>query len=381
VTPTPRFLPAARRAALLLALAAAACGRDAPAVDGGLDGVSLDVPGWRLERAATVGGEDADEDNMLYGAQIVSEDAEGRFYVLNFGDRRLQVFDSAGRFIRNVGRKGKGPGEFTSPMSAVPVGADGLFVLEAVPARLMRFRRSTGEFVGNVPIEVKQMAPMRMVLAPNGRVAVELRTLLNDPTKIVSASTVAWVDTATGEVQPVVQLDSLTRVRTSVRGPRGTRSTVMDPPFAPRPVWAPDGRDGVLYGDGSEFAVYRAAPGAAPALAFRGQGGAAAVTAKDRERVLSSPRGKLLEDYEFPQRKPFFSGLGVDAQGMVWVQRPGESGTESWEVRAPDGGRRGELRLPAGARMLGVSATSVYVVQKDELDVETLYRYRLIRGA
>lgn len=371
---------AARGTALLLALAAAACGTDAPPA-GGLDGMALDVPGWRLERAAQVGGQDADEDHMLYGAQIVSEDAEGRFYVLNFGDRRLQVFDSTGRFVRNVGRKGKGPGEFTSPMAAVPVGADALFVLEAVPARLMRFRRSTGEFAGDVPIEIKGMAPLRLVAAPDGGLLVELRTLLNDPTKIVSASTVAWVDTATGAVRPVVQLDSVTRVRRSARQRGGTSSTVMDPPFAPRPVWSPDGRGGVLYGDGAEFAVYRAAAGAAPALAFRGQGAAAAVTRADRERILSTPRGKMLEDYEFPARKPFFSGLGLDPQGLVWVQRPGESGVESWEVREPDGTRRGELRLPPLARVLGVSATSVYVVQKDELDVETLYRYRLIRGS
>jgi hypothetical protein len=371
----------ARPLALLLALAAAACGGDAPPAADGLDGLALDVPGWRLERAAQVGGQDADEDHMLYSAQFVSEDPEGRFYVLNFGDRRLQVFDSAGRFIRNVGRKGKGPGEFTSPMSAVAVGADGLLVLEAVPARLLRFRRSTGEFAGDVPIEVKGMAPMRMVATPAGRVAVELRTVLTDPNKVVAASTVAWVDTATGAVQPAVQLDSVTRLRHSVRQGGSSRSTVMDPPFAPRPVWAADARDGVLLADGAEFAVYRAAAGAAPALAFRGEGTAAAVTAEDRRRFLESPRGKLFEDYAFPERKPFIGGLGVDPQGLVWVQRPGESGSESWEVRDADGRRRGELRLPAGARVLGISGTSVYVVRKDDLDVETLYRYRVIRGA
>ncbi|HLM65984.1 MAG TPA: hypothetical protein VK358_00585, partial [Longimicrobium sp.] len=146
-------------------------------------------------------------------------------------------------------------------------------------------------------------------------------------------------------------------------------------------VWAPDGRDGVLFGDGAEFAVYRAAPGAQPALAFRGEGQAAAVTPEDRRRFLESPRGKLFTDYEFPERKPFFGGLGVDPHGVVWVQRPGESSAESWEVRGADGRKRGELRLPARARVLGITGTSVYVVQKDDLDVETLYRYRLVRGA
>jgi hypothetical protein len=36
--------------------------------------------------------------------------------------------------------------------------------------------------------------------------------------------------------------------------------------------------------------------------------------------------------------------------------------------------------VPARMRVLAVTPHSLYVVQTDELDVETLHRYRLIRG-
>jgi hypothetical protein len=338
--------------------------------------LALDVPGWRLERAASVGGEAADERSMLYSAQIVSEDPEGRFYVLNMGDRRIAVFDSAGRFVRTLGNRGHGPGEFNSPIALAPAG-DEMYVLDAVPARLMRYRRNDGAFVGDLPLEAKSSVPMRMEVGRDGRVAVELKPMSPRTSEVTTASLVGWVDAA-GGITPMVDLDSVTRLRHNTDTPQGTRSLVMDAPFAPRPVWTLDGHGGVLFGHGREYIVYHATP-AGRALAFRGDGEAAAVTQVDRDGFLSSVRGRQLRDVQFPERKGFFGRLVVDPQGLVWVQRPGESLTETWEVRTLDGRRLGRLQVPAGMRVLAVTPHSLYVVQKDELDVETLHRYRLLR--
>lgn len=372
-------MPVTHRAALVaLLFLAAACTRDDSA--GAEAQVTLDVPGWRLERAASVGGAGAADENVLYNANEVHEDPEGRFYVLNFGDRRIQVFDSTGSFLRTLGRRGKGPGEFTSPMSIASVGGDGVWVLDGVPARFIRFRRSTGEYVDEVPLEAKGLIPSRMVVGSDGRVAVEFMSMLTNTSQFVTTSMVAWVDTVTGRPAPVVQFDSTAKLRHNRRTPTGTRSMVTDPPFSPRAVWAPDGRGGVLYGDGAEYVLHRVAEGAAPVVAFRGEGRQAAVTAADREEFLESPGGKAFADYEFPKHKPYFSALKMDADGLVWVLRPGESGTQTWEVRRLGGERLGALRVPAGSYVVGVSRRSVYVVQQDDLDVETLHRYRLIRN-
>lgn len=369
-----RHAPLAAAAAIALATA---CG---PADEGSPAAVTLHVPGWRMEHAAAVGGPDAGENEMLFTAGEVAEDPEGRFYVLNFGDRRIQVFDSAGTFLRTVGRKGKGPGEFTSPMGVAAVGSDGLWLLETVPARIMRFRRSTGEFVDNLPIEAKQLIPSRMAVTREGRVAMEFQTMLQSTRDVTSRSFVAWVDTLDGRLAPAVEFDSATLLRDNRPTPTGTRSVVGDPPFAPKPVWSPDRRGGVLYGDGAEFVLFRAAPGAAPSVAFRATGTAARVTAADRERFLNSKYGKLFKDYQFPERKPFFGGVAVDSAGLVWVNRPREGGGQTWEVRRSGGEKLGELRVPTGSRVLAITDHSVYVLSRDDLDVETLHRYRIVRG-
>lgn len=56
-------------------------------------------------------------------------DPQARYWVFRRGDMPA-VFDSAGQFIRTVGRHGRGPGEFLQPYDAVAFRRDSLIVLD-----------------------------------------------------------------------------------------------------------------------------------------------------------------------------------------------------------------------------------------------------------
>jgi hypothetical protein len=51
-----------------------------------------------------------------------SEDSRGRIYLMYHNSARLVLFDSSGRFVTVIGRKGKGPGEFERPTMFVGTG-------------------------------------------------------------------------------------------------------------------------------------------------------------------------------------------------------------------------------------------------------------------
>jgi len=377
-TPARTFL------ALLLLAAAAACGRGHAARAGGSGaaalGIKVDVPGWRLDRAATIAGESEVPDELVYNVGAVAEDPEGHIYVLNNGDQRLAMYDCAGRFLRVIGRRGKGPGELTSPRSVAAVGS-WLYVLEQVPARILRFRRADGVFVDNLELQAKRLIPDRLAVSPGGRVAVEFRQMSAGLTDNRAARPlVAYVDTATGALTPAVQLDSVVRFRVNVRTPRGTRSTVGDPPFSAKPVWTFDRAGNILYGNGAEYAVWRAAGGRRE-LAFRARERQLPVTRADREYYVENSFAKSFADQMvFPDHKPFYVGLGVDGGGNVWVYRQGHAGAQIWEVRRPDGRKLGQVDIPAGTRLLGVAGDALYLVARDELDVETVHKLVVKRG-
>src|SRR4028119_1617555 len=107
------FLP---RVSILSTLLVAACGSEQPDGDrspaaGPLKTVSSTIPGWRIQEVARVGGENASESELLYTVPKVVEDAQGRFYVLNAGNRNVLAFDSSGKYLRTIGKPGTGPGE------------------------------------------------------------------------------------------------------------------------------------------------------------------------------------------------------------------------------------------------------------------------------
>lgn len=66
---------------------------------------------------------------------VVSTDSRGRYFVAG-GLPHFWVFDQRGAFLKRVGRRGNGPGEFQLATQVVPDPSDSLFVFDPVQARL-----------------------------------------------------------------------------------------------------------------------------------------------------------------------------------------------------------------------------------------------------
>lgn len=370
-------------ASLLLASVAACGGGDAgaKALPAGSD-PRVGVPGWRAQAAAAVGGAEADEREQLFNVVSVAEDPEGRFYVLNVGDRRILVFDTVGKYLRTVGREGRGPGEFIAPRTLAPVGADGLYVLDLMQRRISRFRRSDGGHLSDFTVGAwGKQVPRDMRASQTGTVAVEFR-----PGPSIGGGggkpALVPIDTVTGEVRrdAAVEVDSVRRLETSAETKGARRVQLIDAPFTARPVWAVDARGSIVFGTGTEYAVFRADSGKVRP-AFRVAASAQPVTDRDREEWLGQPtRESLRGKVSFPANKPFYTGLLMDPAGLVWLEVPTASGARSWAVHDPSGRLLGQVEFAEGQRLMHVSRGSLYVVQTDADGVETVRRFRLSRG-
>lgn len=108
---------------------------------------------------------DEKDDNYLFPERITIGVADdGAFYVCDYGNRRVQVYDRSGVFVRTLGRVGQGPGEYRFPSSVLLDESENILVSDA--RSLVVFSRE-GLFLRNILL--KAFMPMPMV-GPGGTI-------------------------------------------------------------------------------------------------------------------------------------------------------------------------------------------------------------------
>ena len=70
---------------------------------------------FELEEKLKIGGDPNDAPSYFPKGGTLSIDSSGNFYVVDFGAVRVAMFDKMGKFVRTIGRRGQGPGEFSFP--------------------------------------------------------------------------------------------------------------------------------------------------------------------------------------------------------------------------------------------------------------------------
>jgi hypothetical protein len=132
----PMTRPIAVSAVLLLILG---CGPEKPA--------RQTMAMWRLSSTPTfdVGVGEGEPAKELDGAGSSLRLADGRVLIANSGSSEIRIFDSQGKFISSIGRKGAGPGEFTGAIQLIPI-SGGFAAYDRGQDRLSSFD-TAGRFV------------------------------------------------------------------------------------------------------------------------------------------------------------------------------------------------------------------------------------------
>ena len=107
---------------------------------------------WRLEQDLQIGTVAGDEDDPRQFGRIgsVSSDSRGRIYVLDEMAQEVRVFQGDGAYSGTIGRRGKGPGEFTFASTLTIGPGDTLTVLDDGSMRYSVFAPDGG-FTQNAP--------------------------------------------------------------------------------------------------------------------------------------------------------------------------------------------------------------------------------------
>lgn len=131
-------------------------------------------PKVSIELVRTLGDVNTDDENLAFDSPAdLAVDATGNIYVADSRNTRIQVFSPEGLYLRTIGRKGQGPGEFVAT-SSIDFDREGrLRVLDGRQRRIQVFT-PRGELVRTLPttkLEIRQFRLLR-----SGKIAVESNT-------------------------------------------------------------------------------------------------------------------------------------------------------------------------------------------------------------
>ena len=96
----------------------------------------------------SIGGEDQDEAIILFKPLWFVVDNNENIYISEQQDQVIKVFGSDGKYIKTIGAKGSGPGEFQM-MASLAITKNGTLVVTDQMARRTSFFDSSGEFLSS----------------------------------------------------------------------------------------------------------------------------------------------------------------------------------------------------------------------------------------
>lgn len=320
-----------------------------------------------LERTAVHGA----DGTFLYG--VVAGAATGaEVSVLTEPEPAVHLYGPGGSTA--WGREGQGPAELQSPVDIAWQG-DRIHVLDIGNRKFVRFDRDGG---------FEQSRGLGDAWA---------RTL-----DIVRRDTILGTFVPMADERAVVRLsgaaaDTLLRYRSLGEDHRleaaGAPSLTVKTPFSAQVRWTATPEGGLAWYDPEAGdLVFQDRAGVETARAPVPWEGSE-VTETDREwwianRIPADFQGRPVfeplrdvarSELDFPERHAPVLGLERDPAGGVWVKRTLEVEGERWTRLAPGGAVTGDVRLPPGRRLIAISASRVFAVARDELDVETVEAY------
>ncbi len=362
---------------------------------------SLDVirPAVRAT-VAPIADSTADLSGVIAGVTLTSD---GRIVLADARTSSLALFDSSGAFVRLLGQRGEGPGEFQGITAVTREWGDTIAVVDLHYGRRLTRVTNDGVFVGRDLLPLDTSSALRRATPAmigqerraigylqKGTLLAYIRTAF---TRIAPAPgqsrlhhdtlVLQSLNVATGDVQQLGMVPYGTVYEYTTAG----RLLWSDwAPFAPR-GWVAVGENGYFYGRADRYEIGVFTPNGIPKRFVRMCLGPVIVDSKLRDahkrRMIERAEAqyKALSEEALdaaPQRTtgPFFEGLLADRSGWIWigdVTLPGDP--HRWLVVDPSGVVRAMVALEPGVRLAEVGSTHLLGIRTDGDDLQTVVIY------
>lgn len=325
----------------------------ATALVSGLPLQAQSLPAWRFTEELRIGSE-ADNAAGFSDVRGLVVDRRANIWVIEASLQEIRVFDPAGKYLRTVGRQGKGPGEFTYA-DGMAVAPDGLIWVH--DPRNIRFSifDQDGKFVR------QQLAPSsgygfvwRGGIDRQGRIWDQLfhRDPKDPDLALVRRASPDWTT-----------VDTLALPKCTAAGQDQDAAYFKIPPgsfigvpYFPGPVVAVDYNGAALWcaPTGAEYQAVRVGIERKDTLArLSSRANRLPVTAAERDSAIAMVKAFMkragqasLDWSRIPKVKPLLQSAFVDDEGRIWIRRTTTAASASFDLFSSTGRPLATVTIP-----------------------------------
>ena len=349
---------------------------------------------FQYEKVLELQQDESNPESLLHNATSLFTDKAGFFFVEDQFNVRIAVFDPTGHYVRSIGRKGNGPGEFSMMWKLMGLNGDVLTIYDLSLARTTLYRTD------GTLLDVFSYSKAISLASSQHRTPEGYLVIINEPFQIqdnlrysgVGFLTLsAEMDTLGSAETPLVP--TMCRYLVPVMGIE--QSFWIPMPYAPHPEAVYVAGRGVLLSTGAEpILFWYALDGTLiqkvlldlpdPTLTEREKD--AYLEALDRRIEELEGRRKesqiaIRKGLIFPEAKAYWSITAVDDAGYVWLgipespeERERAGGGRIYRLLSPEGEYLGITRAPARGLVMGRRLLAVITDPETDEDIPTVWR-------
>jgi hypothetical protein len=301
-------------------------------------------------------GETGGEDYLFEEIGAIAVDDADRIYVADWKASRIKIFDKNGLYLKTLGRKGQGPGEFDSINSLQIIDHNKLVVFDGHQRRLSFFNLD-GVFERSLIIQ--QLSPLEIEIGPDGCSLIKAVQL--DPVTAKAGGAIKLYDPEFHLIK-VLATDKPQDVFT---------------PFLPYSVSTFLAKNGILFGNNERYSFSLCDPQGNVIRTISRDYQPVPVSAEDREaqlRFLKQPPNKAV-----PGHYPAYQGITVDPNNRIIVQtweQPEQGGGRYYDVFDIDGRFTARIVLKHPPRLW--KKNWLFSVEEDEEGLPQVVRYTVV---
>ncbi|NQT80049.1 MAG: 6-bladed beta-propeller [Candidatus Aminicenantes bacterium] len=277
-----------------------------------------------LEKDLVIGGEDVNENYMFRRVSDIEIDEEGNIYVLDSRECRIQIYDKDGKYLKTIGRKGEGPGEFQRAGRMTLSAKGKLYVNEY--KKIIIFSED-GTFEKNVNTDF-HLSSYLVTNEENFLGWSFIRTEEGNTLDVI------LIDSSGKRIDTIASFPDPSVVLTKAVSGGGAISVGGSPPYSPGLLFCPLSDELGIYGYSTEYKLG----------VVNSSGEIVFIIEKDEKRQPTSrkeeneylekmierskgggiqwSRGDLRKLHGFAKYKPFFSLIMNDDEGHIFLAKP-----------------------------------------------------------